>query len=275
MTPPKTKNAIRAEVTAPRAGPKKRHDAPYRVTTPVANLHREPYPDAPLDTQLLLGEEFLVSDTTPDGWAHGQTALDAYPGYVALQNLREGTTAATHRVHAVRTFFYAEPDLKSPLRLAAGMNAKLAVTAVRERFAQTADGLHVFAAHLAPIGETRADWVAQAELLLGMPYLWGGRDALGLDCSALVQLALEWHGVAAPRDTSEQETSLGVALPADTNALRRGDLVFWRGHVGIMRNAETMLHASAHDMAVASEPFVEAEARIRQVEGPIRCIRRL
>ena len=268
MTPPKTKDATRA-------GSEEQQDTLHRVITPVADLRRAPHPDAPLDTQLLLGEEFLVHSTTPDGWAHGQTALDAYPGYVALRDLRPGKTNATHRVQTARTFFYAEPDLKSPMRLAAGMNAKLAVTAVLERFAQTAEGLHVFAAHLAPIEETRADWVAQAELLLGMPYLWGGRDALGLDCSALVQLALEWHGVAAPRDTSEQETSLGVALPAAANALRRGDLVFWRGHVGIMRNAELMLHASAHDMAVASEPFAQAESRIRRVEGPIRCIRRL
>ena len=261
---------LRGRVDAPRfaAGEE------YHVGTGLADLHRQPQPDAPLDSQLLLGEGFRVYDMA-DGWAWGQAALDGYVGYVPAWNLRKGKCAATHRVQALRTFFYAEAELKSPVMLSAGMNAKLAVTGRQGRFARTAEGIYVFAEHLADIGERRGDWVSMAELLLGVPYLWGGRDALGLDCSALVQLALEWAGIACPRDTDMQEAELGEVIDFRVAGLRRGDLVFWRGHVGIMQDGENMLHASAHDMKVASEPFVQAAERIKQVEGEIHCVKRV
>ena len=261
---------LRGRINAPRfaAG------ADYHVVAAVADLRRRPQPDAPLDSQMLLGEGFRVYDTA-GGWAWGQAALDGYVGYAPTRDLRQGASAATHRVQALRTFLYAEADLKSPALLAAGMNAKLEIAGRNGRFARTADGLHVFAAHLAGLGEPCADWVARAEALLGVPYLWGGRDALGLDCSALVQLGLEWAGTACPRDADMQEAALGEAVDWRGGGLRRGDLVFWRGHVGIMQDGDNMLHASAHDMKVASEPFVAAAGRIEQVEGEIRCVRRL
>ncbi len=111
--------------------------------------------------------------------------------------------------------------------------------------------------HLAPLGERETDWTAVAERFLGTPYLWGGKTSLGIDCSGIVQIAFEACGIAAPRDTDMQQAALGTALPLDAGLppLRRGDLVFWKGHVGFMRDAETLLHANAHHMAVASEPL--------------------
>ena len=261
---------LRGRVDAPRFAAGEDH----HVGDGPADLRRRPQPDAPLDSQLLPGEGFRAYDIS-EGWAWGQAEPDGYVGYVPMRHLRRGKCAATHRVQALRTFLYAEADLKSPALSAVGMNAKLAATGRQGRFARTAEGMHVFAAHLADIGERRADWVAMAERLLGVPYLWGGRDALGLDCSALVQLGLEWAGIACPRDTDMQETALGEAIDPRAAGLRRGDLVFWRGHVGIMQDAANMLHASAHDMKVASEPFARAAERIKQVEGEIRCVRRL
>jgi cell wall-associated NlpC family hydrolase len=127
-------------------------------------------------------------------------------------------------------------------------------------------------AHLAPVA---GDFVAQAERFLGAPYLWGGRSARGIDCSALVQLALLAAGREAPRDSDMQAALLGTELPARA-ALRRGDLVFWKGHVGIMRDRDTLIHANAHHMAVAAEPFGPAAARIAAAGGgPVTGRRRL
>jgi cell wall-associated NlpC family hydrolase len=130
--------------------------------------------------------------------------------------------------------------------------------------------------HLAPLAALEADFVAVAERFLGAPYLWGGRSGLGLDCSGLVQVALLSCGAAAPRDTDMQEM-LGAPVP-DAEAmrgLRRGDLVFWKGHVGIMRDADTLLHANAYHMAVASEPLAAAAARFAPRAGPVKAVRRL
>ncbi|MDH3581098.1 MAG: NlpC/P60 family protein, partial [Hyphomicrobiales bacterium] len=133
------------------------------------------------------------------------------------------------------------------------------------------------AAHMVPVSETVDDFVAVAERFTGTPYLWGGRTSFGLDCSALVQVSLQAAGAAPPRDSDMQEAVLGEALDVatDLSALRRGDLVFWKGHMGVMRDPVNLLHADAHHMAVASEPLQDAVARIAEAKGPVTSIRRL
>ena len=128
------------------------------------------------------------------------------------------------------------------------------------------DGLFLYAKHLAPIDAREPDFVAIAERFLEAPYLWGGRTSEGIDCSGLAQTALMAAGIAAPRDSDMQEAALGRPLPLDDALaqLRRGDLVFWKGHVGVMRDAATLLHANGWAMKVASEPLAEARARIAE-----------
>ncbi|MCY4034846.1 MAG: NlpC/P60 family protein [Hyphomicrobiales bacterium] len=241
----------------------------YHVGAALADLCRHPRADSPLDTQMLLGECFRVYDIAGE-WAWGQAVLDGYVGYVRTRDLREGFRTPTHLVRALRTFFYRDADLKSPVLMSTGMNAKLSVEKTEGSFSRTDEG-YVFTKHLAGT-ETRIDnYVSVAERLLGVPYLWGGRDSLGLDCSALLQLSLEWSGIACPRDTDMQERELGV----EAEGFTRGDFVFWRGHVGIMQNETQFLHAEANSMSVTSEPIEQAIRRIRKIEGEIRCIRRL
>lgn len=247
----------------------------YHVMVKLVDVRRHPRADAPRDTQLLLGEGFRVFEIA-QGWAWGQAVLDGYVGYVRAEGLCEGSLAATHRIRALRTFFYREANLKSPVLMSAGMNAKVRVEGNEENFLRVNGGMYVFEKHLLEIDEKCEDYVAMAENLIGVPYLWGGRDALGLDCSALVQLALEWSGVACPRDTDMQEAYLGKEVADFRDAgLRRGDLVFWRGHVGIMRDKKELLHAEANSMMVTVELLETAESRIGTVEGAIRCVRRI
>jgi cell wall-associated NlpC family hydrolase len=139
----------------------------------------------------------------------------------------------------------------------------------------TQSGAYVPATHLAPLDRNETDFVAVAERFLGAPYLWGGKTALGLDCSGLVQVALTACGVSCPRDSDMQEQALGTAVAADLSALRRGDLIFWKGHVAIVRDRDALLHANAHHMAVAIEPVAQAVARIRNAGSEITSIRRI
>jgi cell wall-associated NlpC family hydrolase len=132
--------------------------------------------------------------------------------------------------------------------------------------------------HLVPVAALETDFVTVAERFLGTPYLWGGKTSIGIDCSALVQLALDSCGIACPRDTDMQEQSLGTALaaPYDTARLRRGDLMFWKGHVAIVCDGTTLLHTNAsRQMAVAFEPIVDTVARIRATGYDVTSVRRL
>ncbi len=246
------------------------------VAIGIADVRREPSHDAPLDTQALFGEELTLYEDH-EGWGWVQLARDGYVGYMAMAALNSGRLEPTHRVAVNRTFVYPCPDLKLPARRASPLGAAVCVRAIQGAFAQIGDTAFIFAQHLAPIGTYEPDYVAVAERFLHAPYLWGGKTSLGLDCSGLVQISLAAAGIAAPRDTDMQEQALGqpVSIEGDI-ALRRGDLVFWRGHVGIMRDAATLLHANAHHMLVASEPLSDARERIlAKTSQPIRAIKRL
>jgi cell wall-associated NlpC family hydrolase len=248
---------------------------PRQVGIPVLPLRREPRFDATLDTELLLGETVSVYDES-EGWAWVQSARDGYVGYMPSEGLTRNIVTSTHRIAVLRTYVYPEPDGKTPPLCLLSLNALVTVAEPGGKFLALAGGGYVFAGHAVPVGDTARDYVAVAESFLGTPYLWGGRTSVGLDCSGLVQLSLEAAGLTSPRDADMQADELGrvIDLKRD-NKLRRGDLVFWDGHVGIMTSEKDFLHANAFHMAVEAEPFARARKRIKDVGYEVTCVRRL
>jgi cell wall-associated NlpC family hydrolase len=231
-----------------------------QLEVPVLPLRRQPRFDAILDTEALFGETLTVLDER-EGWAWVQLARDGYVGYMPSEGLSAALRTPTHKVAALRTYVYPEPDFKRPPLALLSMNALLSAAAIEGKFLMLESGGFVVAAHTRRVDETAADPVSVGLSFVGTPYLWGGRTSLGLDCSGLVQLANEAAGVPCPRDADMQAAELGHPL-APNSALARGDLVFWDGHVGIMTSAADVLHASAEHMAVVIEPLAEAKARI-------------
>ncbi len=241
-----------------------------RVAVPVADLLRDP--GGARDRQLLLGEAVRVQDER-GGWVRALALRDGYPGWMRCDSLAD-LPEPTHRVSARATHLYPEPDLKSRERASLSLGSLLTVSAVSAAFAETAQGF-VPAGHLSPVGQPAPDPVAVAERLIGTPYLWGGNSAFGIDCSGLVQIACLACAIACPGDSDEQAAGLGRALPEGTPP-RRGDLLFWRGHVAWVSDADTLIHANARDMAVAYEPLCAALARIEaQGDGRVTHHKRL
>jgi cell wall-associated NlpC family hydrolase len=243
---------------------------PRRVVHGAAPLRRSPSREASLDTEALYGEDVVVYEER-DGWAWAQLARDCYVGYLPDDCLGE-PAVPTHRVAVPRSFAYPGPSIKLPPVLALSMGARLTITAQAGDFALAADGSHIHAAHLAPLAAMSADFVAVAERFLETPYLWGGRTSQGVDCSGLAQTALAEAGIQAPRDSDMQEAALGATVAFDQSlaGLQRGDLVFWKGHVGIMRDSATLLHANGYHMRVVSEPLRVARDRTKDAISSIR-----
>jgi len=238
------------------------------VAVPAAPLSCQPDPASGLDTQLLYGEAFDAYESNAD-WAWGQAVMDSYVGYVPRACLEPVTGKPTHRISALMSHVYPARDIKSPPIGQLSYGAQLRARKVAQGFLELRDGGFVPAPHVTPIHEHAQDWVSEAERFIGVPYLWGGRSSAGIDCSGLIQLALQSIGVAAPRDTDLQAAELGISVPAGERATR-GDLIFWKGHVGVMLNGTRMLHANASHMAVTAEPFIEARNRIRIMgDGPV------
>lgn len=243
------------------------------VTAPVAPLRRKPQWDCGLETQALRGEVVVLYEESDEGWAWVQLLSDGYVGYVPSFALGPAQDP-THRVSAMRTFVYPGPDLKLPTVDALSFGARLVISGISDGYAACSDGF-VWAGHLGPLDVHEADYVAVAERFLGVPYLWGGKSSLGLDCSGLVQISLAAAGFAAPRDSDVQQRDLGSPV-TEADQLRRGDLVFWKGHVAIMRDDVTLMHANAHTMMVSSEPLAAARARIsKRTGGDILSVKRL
>lgn len=247
---------------------------PHQVNAPALPLKREPRFDASLDSEVLLGEIVTVFDEH-EGWAWVQVARDGHVGYVPSEGLAREIVAPTHRIAALRTYVFPRPDIKSPPLAMLSLNAQIAAAGEEGRFQVLEDGGFVYASHVRRMDEFAPDFVAVAEAFLGTPYLWGGRTSVGLDCSGLVQLAAEAVGLACPRDADMQRAELGQPIDRPARQLQRGDLVFWEGHVGIMTDAETMLHANAHHMATEREPLAIARARIAKTGFEITGVRRL
>ena len=232
-----------------------------------ASLRRRPSSDAAQDSELLLGEPVTVYERK-DGWAWVQAQNDSYVGYV--QEAALGPAVVTDaRVILPLTPLLSAPDVKSPLRDLIPLNATVKRGAAHGSFVEAAGGF-VHGRALAALDQTAADFVAVAEQYLGVPYVWGGKSFEGLDCSGLLQIALQAAGMASPRDTDMMENDLGQTIARQNP--RRGDLVFWKGHVGVMRDSEMLLHANAHFMQATSEPLVVARTRITT---PVTSVKRL
>jgi len=265
--------ALRGQVEAARYV----EGAPARIGVPVADLLSTPDKDAGMDTQLLLGDAVRVFERR-DGWAWVQAARDSYVGYVAEAALATVEPPPTHVVAVPRSFVYRADDLKSPRRAALSLGSGVNVGAMSERrgtrYAALAGGGHMIAAHLRPAGGATHDYVAVAETLEHTPYLWGGASAFGIDCSGLVQLSMRMAGRDVVRDTDMQAARLGAPLEDDLGGLRRGDLVFWKGHVAIMLDGENIIHANGHTMSVAREALRHAVDRIAYLYGGPKGFRR-
>ncbi len=248
------------------------------VVRGVADLRRGPEPNAPLDSQLLFGERVRVFDES-DGWAWVQNETDGYVGYVKSDALGAAIENPTHRLRALRSFLFPEPNLKAPPLDCLSIASPVKVVGSKDGYSEIAGGGWLYSRHLQPLGEASPDFVATALEFLGAPYYWGGRSSVGLDCSTLVQLSLACAGQAVRRDSYQQATTLGEALnglPGEV-ALQRGDLVYSPGHVAIMLDDAHVVHANGFTMSVAIERLDSLETRVKaETDGKgFTCVRRI
>ena len=249
---------------------------PFEIADMLAPLRQAPSADAEQATQALKGERVTIYDRNGEGWAWGQLEADGYVGWLPDAALARPAAAATHKVTALRSFAFPGPSIKLLPVDAPVMESRLAVVREDGVFAVTREGWFVPKTHLAGLDAREADFVAVAERFVGTPYLWGGKSCLGIDCSGLVQLSLNAAGKACPRDSDMQRAELGRTLDAnESRRFERGDLIFWKGHVAIVRDADTIVHANAFHMATAVETTNDAIARIKASGSEVTAIKRL
>jgi cell wall-associated NlpC family hydrolase len=248
----------------------------FEIADALAPLREGPSSSAALQSQALMGERVTIYDRNDEGFAWGQLNGDGYVGWLPDRALAKPTAKPTHKIIALRTFAFPGPSIKLPPVETLVMGTTLTVERDDGTFAVTRDGWHLPRRHVGDIDHRADDFVAVAEQFAGTPYLWGGKSSLGIDCSGLVQVSLNAAGTGCPRDSDMQQDGLGRELnAAEKKTLRRGDLIFWKGHVAIVRDAGTIVHANAYHMATMIENTRDAIARIKAAGSEIMAIKRL
>jgi cell wall-associated NlpC family hydrolase len=247
-----------------------------QVVVPSIQIRNKPDTSAAVDTEALFGEVLVIYDVA-DGWAWVQLLRDGYVGYAQADAISNAVEWPSHRVKALGTFVFPEPDIKKPPLAHLSLNSQLRIASQEDQFFRLTSGGYVAVRHVAAEDSFARDFVDVAERFMGTPYLWGGRTRLGIDCSGLVQVSMEAAGISAPRDSDMQRAEIGndLLIPEDFEGLQRGDLMFWPGHVGIMVDGIMLLHANAHHMAVTVETLPEAVERIARTGSRLTAVKRL
>ena len=250
-----------------------------QVSASVVDLRSEPRPDSGPQTQIIFGDMVRVFEEQ-DGWSWAQAERDGYTGYVSSASLEKPGADATHMVIVPRTFIYPGSDLRFPHTKALSLGSRVRIVGSAEtrgtQYALLENGEALIAGHLASLDQHAPDYVAVAETLLHTPYLWGGTSGFGIDCSGIVQLSMWVSGRKVLRDSDMQQNTLGEIIEPDANYsnLKRGDLVFWKGHVAICASPDMLIHASGHTMTVTMEPLNDAIKRIAYLYDLPTLIRR-
>ena len=248
----------------------------FEIADALAPLRTAPSPDAELATQALKGERVTIYDRNGEGFAWGQLNSDGYVGWLPDRALAKPGAAPTHKITALRTLAFPGPSIKLPPVDTLVTGTTVTVTREVGVFAVTREGWYLPLLHIGGLNEMADDFVTVAERFVGTPYLWGGKSSLGIDCSGLVQVSLNAAGTGCPRDSDMQQDGLGRSLnAAELKQLQRGDLMFWKGHVAIARDADSIVHANAHHMATTIENTRDAVARIKAAGSEITSIKRL
>jgi hypothetical protein len=254
------------------------------VVSPIASLYSEPRARISKDTELLFGHNFKIYEIK-NGFAYGQAAAinenstcPGYVGFIPKNDLGTFTTQANYIVTALRAPVFDDANIKSPINKTLSMGSLIYSGHILDDFIRTERDDYIHRAHVMKISDTPkvSDFTSVAEKHLGLPYIWGGISTVGLDCSGLVLSSLRAVGSDSPRDTDMMEKKLGSFLPIQKNNFSRGDLVFWKGHVGIMVSNTDIIHANAFYMSVTIEPLsVVIDRSLERGGGTITSVKRL
>ena len=241
-----------------------------QVMVPICDLRLKPKYNSNLETQFLFGERVTIINEEKN-WYLCKSMDDNYIGYVRRSNL-DDLKKTNYKIANLSSFIYNLPDIKSGVVSKLFLNSKVFAYKVKKDWFTICFKNKNYFIHYNDLNindkYTISSWGDVAQKFLHTPYLWGGKSHLGLDCSALVQLAFQSANISFPRNSNDQFKSK-VLKSITESEMDKGTLVFWKGHVAIALNKKNIIHSNAHHMKVIVEKFSDAKKRIESTYGKV------
>lgn len=248
----------------------------HQIKCDYAYLKTAPDTSSPNVSEVFFGELVDIYEIKND-FAWVQLKRDNYVGYLPFECVSTEIIEANKKINTIRSFAFSIPKVQGEIKNILPLNSLVKATDRVENGFVYCDGLgFIYLKHLCDLDEYAANPVELAKYFLKTPYAWGGRQALGIDCSGLIQTIHEACGINLPRDARMQEKMGELIIPSpDFSNLKAGDLLFWQGHVAMMIDNENIIHANSFHMCVEIEPLAQTIKRYDGLGLGLRSVRRI
>ncbi len=242
------------------------------VKSSIANIYKKNNKNSGIVSQILLGEDFK-SQSKIGKFYKGYKAYDKYKGFIEAKDLHLDKNKKTHKIISKECNIYKKPNNKYKLNKKIFFNSRISILDDKNSFIQTKNGW-ILKKNIKPINFRKKHFLDNIKLYLNTKYLWGGNSPKGLDCSALVQELLKFNNIYCPRDSKDQKKFFRKEISIKN--IRKGDLLFWKGHVAIALSNKKLVHAFGPRKKVVIMGIKETVKKIySKSKLPLLCVKRI
>ena len=242
------------------------------VKSSIANIYKKNNKNSGIVSQILLGEDFK-SQNKIGKFYKGYKAYDKYKGFIEAKDLHLDKNKKTHKIISKECNIYKKPNNKYKLNKKIFFNSRISILDDKNNFIQTRNGW-ILKKNVKPINFRKKHFLDNIKLYLNTKYLWGGNSPKGLDCSALVQELLKFNNIYCPRDSKDQKKFFRKEISIKN--IRKGDLLFWKGHVAIALSNKKLVHAFGARKKVVIMGIKETIKKIySKSKLPLLCVKRI
>ncbi len=230
----------------------------YFYKKPLSNIHKKPNAFSEVTSQILYGEKFKIISKNKS-WIKIKVSFDNYTGYIKNKDYIKDHQP-THKIFTLKANIYNKQKNKTKNFLP--FASRISIIHENKKFIEFEKNKWIKKKDIKKINHIEKDYLKVLKMFLKIKYLWGGKTYRGIDCSAILQLFFYYNNKFYPRDTKDQ-----IKYSAKKNrskVFKKGDIIFWKGHVAVCINAQKLIHAYGPEKKVLIMNIKETINRIER-----------
>jgi len=209
----------------------------YTNIFPITNVYKKASDKSELVTQMIYGDSFTVIKKNSK-WLKIKIKEDAYKGFIKNRNY-VFFIKPTHKINKLKATFYKFPNKRMRINELT-FGSKIKTLEKKSTFFKFYNGW-INQKDIKPISYKEKNYFDKIKLFKNIKYKWGGKSFNGIDCSALIQVILNFNNRYCPRDTKDQVNYFKKKIRL--NSIKKNDVIFWKGHVAVALSKDNLIHA--------------------------------